>query len=511
MHPKPKRSYSERGQAIVIIAGALIGIIAIIGLMIDVGILFIDSSRLKRSVDAAAVSAALQYREGYTDDGLEKAATDFIQLNEGNATDVVVEVCNPFSALHQPELCPPVTTPPTPPKKTVRVSASKFVEFGFLPVIGIRGTTIRTNAIGEAASIDVVLVIDASESMAYETDASKLDPAAYANEAAYLADYELLASSDYPDDTSECNLADDCEPFRSIKNVAKDFIDTLYFPYDRVAVVTFDRFAHYYPAPPSGLDYAPWIMDTDGDGIAKDEVLEIIDNLKVFEPPDCRSVDATIPGPCLRYDAANNFDYMDCLFFRVSDSKDPTSCTSSNIGGGLALAGNTFALALPMREDSLWAVILLAGGPANATDPFLPGLPYGACPQYSTPAEQNDAPYCRDDDASVRHTLSPNPADPPPPFYDGDDYARDMADFITDPVDGQGAIIYAIGLGDKVKNDLTRYPGGDPDIGEQFLQYAATAAGGTEDIGVYYYAPNTAELEQVFQAIAQNIATKITH
>ena len=494
MYPKPKPSYSERGQAIVIIAGALVGIIGIMGLMIDVGILFIDSSRLKRSVDAAAISAALQYREGYSDSELSDAATEFVQLNEGNATDIIVEVCNADSTLHQPDLCPPVTDPPTPPKKVVRVSASKFIDFGFLPVLGINGTTIRTNAIGEAASIDLVFVIDASESMAYETDASKLNPADFGSVADYQAAYEALAATQ--DDPAACNAADDCEPFRSIKNVAIDFVDTLYFPYDRVSVVTFDRVAHSFP---SGAGFAPWIEDADGDGIAKDEVISIIDGLNVYQPGPCVSVDPPNPavGTCLSYDGGGNFQFINCMPWEYSGRVDPTSCTSSNIGGGLALAGNSFAQA-PIREDSLWIVILLAGGPANATDAFS-GFPMGSCP-----SAYWDQPFCRDDEASDRHVSGET-------LYDGDDFARDMADFVTDPDAGQGAIVFSIGLGEKINNDRIRGGSGDPDIAEQLLIYAAEGAGGTSNVGVYYNAPGQAELRDAFRQIAENIATRITH
>lgn len=471
---------SERGQAIVLIAMAIVGLIAMIGLMVDVGILFIDSSRLRRSVDAAAISAALQYREGYTDAELSDAANEFIQLNESAATNILVEVCNPLSTFHDATLCPPVTSPPTPRKKLVRVTASKFVDFGFLPVIGIDGTTITTDSISEAASVDVVLVIDASESMAYETDGN---PA--------------FGPGDNP---AACNLTQTCEPFESIKSVARDFINTLYFPYDRVAIVTFDRNAQSHPA---AAGFAPWILDTDGDGIARDEALAIIDSLEVFQPPPCVSIDPANPsaGPCLMYDGGGTFQFIDCMPWELSGRTNPTSCTSSNIGGGLALAGNSFAQA-PIREDSLWVTILLAGGPANATDGFA-GYPLGACPLW-------DQPFCRDDDASARH-VSGNI------LYDGDDFARDMADFVTDPDSGQGAIIYSIGLGDKVRNDRSRdtdgdgVGDGDADIGEQLLYYAAHEAGGTSDVGVYYYAPSPAELREIFRAIAENIATRLTH
>lgn len=57
---------SERGQAIILIALAAVGLIAMVGLMVDGGILLIEYGRLKRALDAASLSAALQYREGYT-------------------------------------------------------------------------------------------------------------------------------------------------------------------------------------------------------------------------------------------------------------------------------------------------------------------------------------------------------------------------------------------------------------------------------------------------------------
>lgn len=475
-----KESSNERGQAIVIIAGALVGLLAIIGLITDGGMLYVQSSNLKRSVDAAAVSAALQYREGYSDAELRESALQFIQLNDTTVTDVIVEVCdtdtsNGISSLHNQELCPPVTNPPTPPKKTVRVTASKFVDFAFLPVIGMNGTTIKTSSMSEAASVDVVLVIDASESMAYETsgDPIRLDPG---------------------DDPAACNLADNCQPFRAIKDIAIEFVDTLYFPYDRVAIITFDRVAHAQPDLGGGV--APWIEDTNGNGTARDEVEDIIDNLEVYQPAPCVSNNPPNPsaGTCLGYNADGSFAYIGCPRWEASGRADPTSCTSSNIGGGLALAGNSFAQA-PIREDALWAVILLAGGPANATNAFS-GYPYGTCPY-------GDTPFCRDDDASARHTSGDS-------LYDGDDFARDMADFVTDPDNGQGAIIYAIGLGEKIRNDDIRGSSGDADIAEQLLTYAATRAGGVTDGGVYYYAPNLAELRAIFREIANNLATRIT-
>ncbi len=225
----------------------------------------------------------------------------------------------------------------------------------------------------------------------------------------------------------------------------------------------------------------------------------MIDSLTVFQPETCDFPNHTPPiGPCLNRLANGSYTGQGCVPWTDSTTnpKNPTSCTSSNIGGGLAVAGNQFAQ-VPIREDSLWVVILLAGGPANATDPIA-GFPYGACPQNTW-----TQPLCRDDDASVRHSSGNL-------NFDGDDYARDMSDFIVDPINGQGAVIYSIGLGEKVRNDRIRGASGDFDIAEQLLDYAATEAGGVNDQGIYYYAPNAAELRDVFRSIAENIATRIS-
>ena len=55
---------AERGQALIVIAMAMIGLLAFVGLTIDSGILFIAEGHLRRAVDAAALAAATQFRVG---------------------------------------------------------------------------------------------------------------------------------------------------------------------------------------------------------------------------------------------------------------------------------------------------------------------------------------------------------------------------------------------------------------------------------------------------------------
>ncbi len=82
---------SERGQAIILIAFAIIGMIAIVGLMTDGGMLLIEYARLKRGIDAASVAAALQFRKGLLKADLEKAAEEFLKLNQSDVTNVHID------------------------------------------------------------------------------------------------------------------------------------------------------------------------------------------------------------------------------------------------------------------------------------------------------------------------------------------------------------------------------------------------------------------------------------
>jgi hypothetical protein len=102
----------------------------------------------------------------------------------------------------------------------------------------------------------------------------------------------------------------------------------------------------------------------------------------------------------------------------------------------------------------------------------------------------------------------------PDTWYDADDYARDQADFIASPVDGQGATIFAICLGSYCRD----YPSTDPASAEHLGQYMAEEAGDdptavppvVANHGLYFHAVDTTGLEGVFDSIAENIFTRIS-
>ncbi|MFN8411924.1 MAG: pilus assembly protein TadG-related protein [Anaerolineales bacterium] len=99
---------TERGQAIILIAFAIVGMIGMVGLMVDGGVLLIEYGRLKRSIDAASVASALQFRRGFTNADLTTAAQEFLQLNQSDVFNVLIETCDPVTPQNW---CPPLNQP----------------------------------------------------------------------------------------------------------------------------------------------------------------------------------------------------------------------------------------------------------------------------------------------------------------------------------------------------------------------------------------------------------------
>jgi hypothetical protein len=294
-----------------------------------------------------------------------------------------------------------------------------------------------------------------------------------------------------------------------VKNVALQFVDTLFLPYDRVSIVTMTN------QDPDTLSRWPTEPELELSG-SLSAVQAAINGLRVYQPPVC----PTTSGPCIDYGEVDHDDNPDTAgqigFAGMNcpiayTTMDPSSCNSSNIGGALLMAGNRFVEPGYQRDESLWIVILLAGGPANATDPA-DGAPDGFCPRDTwldqtslDPVPDPLNPFCRGADVSeaTRHY------DPEDVGFDADDYARLRADELADP-DGSGIVMFTIGLGELVI-DASR---GDPDAGEQLLSYIATEAGDEPlrqaNHGTYSFAPDAAALDEIFAEIAANIFTRIT-
>ncbi len=476
----------QRGQAMVLIALAFVGLAAFIGLTVDAGILFTNIGHLRRATDAASLAAANQFREGRTPPELSVLANELLIINGLSPSGVVAKICDlsglpgppKYPDYHDPTLCPAGGEPFT---KEVRVEATLPVNFAFLPIIGWNTLTISADSVSQAASVDLVLVIDNSGSMAFDLCTNK-DPDTgdpidddgdgVPNDCNGFPTPQSGPTSDA--DAALCNAAGNCEPFESIRTAALGLVDNMFFPYDRMAVVSFSHLS------------TTEISLTDGNNLT--DVKTAINNLVVSEP-------APNP-PC------------------DISTGDPRGCPTTNTAAGLARAGSLFGdndgnptvdsdgdgnPALDFRADSVWIVILLSDGAANAALAD-GGNPLNRddwiCPPPGGPASSPTwvSPLCRDSKFEVGSGDF---------GFDAEDAAVDAGLFVGCPDStfpqpagcsaaspgGQGAVIFTIGYGDLVIDspacDPVAYPPGyptgcEPHQGEEHRAHRVDVGEGVE-------------------------------
>ncbi len=192
----------QAGQSLVILAIGFIGLVGFVGIVTDVSVLFVRYSTMRRAVDAAAVAAAGQMRRvaDDTDDdiaqgeatsvaNLSLAARQFIELYGLSPTNVIVETCraqqvprdgagNPIDrngvlltsgGANQEDVDRYKALCTDDELKLVRVTAQIEAPTMFLYLLGYPTVTLTESAISQTAVLDVVLILDVSESMLNET------------------------------------------------------------------------------------------------------------------------------------------------------------------------------------------------------------------------------------------------------------------------------------------------------------------------------------------------------
>jgi hypothetical protein len=484
-----------------------------VGLAIDLGRIYVAMGSLRRAVDAASLGAASQFREGRGITEMTSMATQIMNMNGINPDTIIVEDCPHALVPNDPVLCV------TPHHKYVRVTASDTVPMTFLRVVNINQITLNSNAISEAASLDVVLAIDISESMAQTVDGKQADPSA-------------------------CNSTQSCQPFEKVRSAADTFVKRILdLPADqesdRIAIVYFSngwekddpnspnpRFSYGMSHAATDVVSPGWITD-------QGSALAAVNNLEVYQATDCSNNPAI--GTCISHDAGGHFTGINCPVF--DSGTDPSSCTTTNTGGALHLAATMFAT--QTRPEALWVVILLTDGAVNASNAS-EGHPYGYCPDTDW-----QSPFCRDQMTSSYLLPPSNHLNHDNLDYDANDYARDAADFLACPPKttpnypnackyllpkgGDGVLIFTIGLGPQVVNIIPHSPDPYPH-GMAFLRYAALVGDGNGDpaaldpcvgyygnltgwqtnCGNYFYDATGDKLISVFEEIASRIFTRIT-
>jgi Flp pilus assembly protein TadG len=568
----PRRMRSA-GQALVLIVITFFGLVVFLGLMIDLGQIFLAKGYLRRAADAGALAAAAQFRENRTIAEMRSAAMEVANINGIADSSITVQTCKDGIPGPDTSLCSPAGAMP---KKLVRVTVTVDYPLTFLTLLDIYSVKLTETSVSEAASMDVVLVIDVGESMAWD-----IEPVKTLN---YYED---------PANPAVCNLDDSCMPFHNVKAAAASFAAEILNKApedeeDRLAIVTFANGWENDPRGTQVLLGGTWTNDY---SVAMDSDYGI-PSLEVYDPgaicPLNNEMTCGGPNPIACYPTVEDIPTGPCIL--VGDTNDEgvnpfkkfhcarlwndiltadgdvwmgtdaaiSACTTTNIGGGLRRAGEQFAV--EKRIDALWVVVVLTDGAANATfgvesdvdptagnaiiypyvdpDDFVPNLPFGFCPDgtwvgrgWPLSGGSNNRMFCQDGRVDVSHSLTTDPA-----LYDADDFARDQARFVacnaTNPADecneikGQGAIIFTIGLGGEVTDildenpvvadrkpygaSLLRFIAAIGDDGDAATDPCASEPDFTENCGNYFYAQFSTDLDRVFEMIYSRIFTRLT-
>jgi hypothetical protein len=158
----------QRGQSLVIITFAFIGILAFVGLAVDLGWVFVQRVRVAQAADAAALAGASELP---VEDAAWARALVYLQENgyDHTADDVEVFINKPSHApTENMRATIWVTTPETLDRITVRVREPVFMTF--MQFIGFRYVPVEATAEAENIShLDIAIVYDRSGSMEYDT------------------------------------------------------------------------------------------------------------------------------------------------------------------------------------------------------------------------------------------------------------------------------------------------------------------------------------------------------
>lgn len=508
---------TEKGQSLAMFGISIAILVSIVAMAVGVGAASPRASTtttaFEQGVDTATLAAAAYFTRNYTitemrnivKNSLIASGIEVTASQNHPDTSVSVNTCD--SDPGNPILCP---ASGQIARKLVQVSVTNDID----------GIPTTVDVVAEASAIDVILLIQNSESMA--------------------AGASTIANRD----PSVCN-ANNCHPFEEVKAAAKTLVNTaVYYPYDRVSLVKFNR-------------NADLVLPLD-DERGNDTITPAITGLTVFNPPAClyqrENITGSDPtnfpyisdprsapiypytsdpkGPCRLYQGtvATYTGNFDCPMFYATDmngartsANDPSWCGTNNPASGLALAENHLQGAYPigwpsnqMRPDAKHVIILIStGAPTSAQDDFSQPI----CPKSSMGAGFN-RPGCRDQDVLTRHCFNASDTDCLSASYDvnGDgayimhstldslnydayDRAFDMADMVA----ANGTQIFTIGLDSPTRKSVESVGYGDVNNlwpGETFLKYAAQKSGGQ-----YYYAAASSDLTSIMQNIVDQWTT----
>ena len=168
---------NEHGQSLIIVAFAIIGLIAIIGLGVDLGVVYVERVRLARAMDAAALAGA---QDLPTEDAAHQRALSYLQANGYDIVNACIEthgssLGSGSCAGSDADTVITIDTeqfrePGELGSSRIKVHARQQVPLNFVRVIGFDTMPVAAQATAEnIENLDIAIVYDRSGSMQEQT------------------------------------------------------------------------------------------------------------------------------------------------------------------------------------------------------------------------------------------------------------------------------------------------------------------------------------------------------
>ncbi len=188
-YPENIHRRSETGQSLILIAFAFVALLVVIGLAIDLGLMYIERVKLGKACDAAALAAAqdLPFEEYATRRAMEylekngygpQNVTLDVQAHRNNTYEAKLE--QEWNSQNGPNVVGTVAintvdfrvkvSGKEQPADKIRVSGTVNVPMNFMRFIGFTSVPVSASATAENVSnLDIALVFDESGSMIFDT------------------------------------------------------------------------------------------------------------------------------------------------------------------------------------------------------------------------------------------------------------------------------------------------------------------------------------------------------
>ena len=323
-----------QGQAIVLVALAMMAMIGVMGLAIDAGLIMSARRNLVSVTDAAALAAA---------GALSGTPSESDATRQSRATARAREYAlfngfDPDVAGHTMSVSFPSSSPP---RKLVQVESTRAVKLAFMKLFGVDTVTVSSGArTGEAAPVDVALVMDVSASQCEQTSNADTGGSGWCSMLRnpsnptqfwsvpwpYWADQPTRTN--WPPSSTPTRTNHPWKPFADQQYAARYFIDQLDPRYDQVAVVSFSSTV------PSGA--SPY-----GTYNSEARVHQNLTN---------------------DFAAAKNVIGLSSLVEGQSGQLGLFPAGQTNIAKGIEVALNVLTTIPPARADAVTAMILLSDG-----------------------------------------------------------------------------------------------------------------------------------------------------